>query len=491
MTSARTLLNFSLILTVGAIAASPAVAADGMLDQAFELTLTDLPDEAQAAISAALQRGRMTVSNGRASDDLGYSVAMSADGNTIVVGAQDGSLYTPSSHEGVAYVFVKPGGGWGSTSAYAAELVDGVGTESGDLFGWSVSISADGNTCVVGAPFGGYVTNHGEAHVFVKPVGGWGSTGSPMYPTGTLTASNGAANDYFGDSVGISGDGNTVVVGAPGHDIDANADQGSAYLFYRGANWVDSTEDVSLTASDGAADDQFGGAVAINSVGGVAVVGASWDDIGVDADQGSVYVFAYSPPFWGQFAKLTASDGSAFDELGNSVAIAGDGNTVVAGAHGSDIGLASNVGAAYLFVAPQFAWTDMNETVRLGTFDWTHDDAFGESVAISADGNTVVVGALYGGSVNQGAAYPYLKPGGGWTGTPIQLSSLTASDGAADDRFGNSVSISSDGLTILVGSPGSDIGGNADQGSAYVFDHRIFSDGFEAGDTSRWSSAVP
>jgi len=491
MTVARIAVRLSLILAVSSLAASPAAAADGTLDPTFQLTTAELPDEAQAAISTALQRAKLTAFNGRASDNLGSSVAICADGNTLVVGAQNGSLYTTSEHEGLAYVFVKPGGGWGATSSYAVTLANDFGADSGDLFGWSVAISADGNTVVVGAPFGGFGSNHGETHVFVKPGGGWGSISNPMYPTATLVASDGATNDYFGDSVAISGDGNTVVVGAPGHDISANADQGSAYLFYKGGGWVDATEDVTLTAFDGAAGDQFGGAVAIDSLGGVVLAGAPWDDIGVNTDQGSAYVFVYSPPFWGQFAKLTASDGSAFDELGNSVAIAGDGNTVVAGAHGSDVGLASNVGAASLFVAPLFGWTDMNETTKLEAFDWAHDDYFGESVAISADGDTVVVGALYGGSVNQGAAYLFVKPGGGWTGTLAQPSELTASDGAVDDRFGNSVSISADGLTTAIGSPWSDIGANADQGSAYLFESGIFSDGFESGTTGLWSAAVP
>ena len=434
-----------------------------------QLTLADLPSEAQAAISTALQRAKLTVSNGKASDYLGDSVAISTDGNTIVVGAQNSSTYTPSTHEGVAYVFVKPGDGWSVTSSYTALLANSAGAESGDLFGWFVAISADGNTIVVGAPFGGYVTNHGEAHVFVKPGGGWGSTGYPMYQTATLTASDGATNDYFGDSVAISGDGQTVVVGAPGHDINANVDQGSAYLFYKGGGWANMTENVKLTAFDGLANDQFGGAVSINSAGGVVVVGASWDDIGANTDQGSAYVFAWSPPFWAQSAKLTASDGLANDEFGNSVSISGDGGVVVVGAHKAPFGLAPNVGTAYVFVAPLLGWTDMTETTELGTVDWAHDDYFGESVAISADGNSVIVGAFYGGSIDQGAAYLFTKPGGGWAGVLAQPSKLTASDGAANDRFGNSVSISGDGVTIAIGAPWSDIGANADQGSAYVF----------------------
>ena len=127
------------------------------------------------------------------------------------------------------------------------------------------------------------------------------------------------------------------------------------------------------------------------------------------------------------------------------------------------------IGAVRGGIPPLLGWTDMTETTELGTVDWAHDDYFGESVAISADGNSVIVGAFYGGSIDQGAAYLFTKPGGGWAGVLAQPSKLTASDGAANDRFGNSVSISGDGVTIAIGAPWSDIGANADQGSAYVF----------------------
>src|SRR5207245_1665203 len=145
-----------------------------------------------------------------------------------------------------------------------------------------------------------------------------------MTETAKLTASDGAAGDQFGGAVAISGD--TVVVGACADDIGANSNQGSAYVFVKpGAGWSTMTETAKLTASDGAAGDQFGGAVAIS--GDTVVVGASADDIGANSNQGSAYVFVKPGAGWStmtETAKLTASDGAAGDEFGGAVAISGD-----------------------------------------------------------------------------------------------------------------------------------------------------------------------
>ena len=133
----------------------------------------------------------------------------------------------------------------------------------------------------------------------------------PFIEQAKLTASDGAAGDRFHVSAAVSGD--TVVVGASGDDVGANADQGSAYVFVKpGAGWVSGTETAKLTASDGAAFDRFGSSVAVS--GDTIVVGASGDDVGANADQGSAYVFVKPGAGWvsgTETAKLTASDGAA------------------------------------------------------------------------------------------------------------------------------------------------------------------------------------
>ncbi len=159
-----------------------------------------------------------------------------------------------------------------------------------------------------------------------------------------LTASDGVAGDLFGDSVAISG--NTVVVGAPKGNLGSNQYQGAAYVFVGAGNsW---TQQAKLTASDGAAYDQFGGAVAIHEDN--IVVGAGDDDIGANTNQGSAYVFARRSATWLQTQKLTATDGATQDRFGRAVAIYK--NTLAVGAPDDDPVFIQERGSAYVFGLP-------------------------------------------------------------------------------------------------------------------------------------------
>jgi glutamate synthase domain-containing protein 3 len=308
----------------------------------------------------------------------------------------------------------------------------------GDEFGHSVAIS--GSTIVVGAradTIGGNL-NQGSAYVFNRHGGSW-------VETQKLTASDGAASDQFGWSVAVSG--STIVVGAWLDDIGANLDQGSAYVFSRqGGGWVETQK---LTASDGATRDHFGWSVTVS--GSTVVVGAPGDD--------SAYVFNRQGGGWVETQKLTASDGAAFDFFGWSVAVSG--STVVVGSRGDAIGANINQGSAYVFNRHGGSWV---EAQKLTASDGGAFDEFGNSVAVS--GSTIVVGSpvdAIGGNPAQGSAYVFNRHGGDW----VETQKLTASDGGALDFFGNSVAVS--GSTVVVGAVTDDIGGNLYQGSAYVF----------------------
>ena len=222
--------------------------------------------------------------------------------------------------------------------------------------------------------------------------------------------------------------------------------------------WVQKS---TLWASDGEATDFFGYSVAIS--GDTVVVGACYDDIGTNNNQGSAYVFQKAETSWSQVVRLKAGDGEAGDCFGYSVAISGD--TVVVGAYGDDIGTNTNQGSAYVFEKPASGWaTTSNYTAKLTASDGEADDCFGISVAISGD--TVVVGAYdddIGTNNNQGSAYVFEKPGSGWATTSNYTARLTANDGATGDHFGGSVAISGD--TVVVGAYGDD----SFKGSAYVF----------------------
>jgi hypothetical protein len=357
-----------------------------------------------------LQQARLTASHRAANDNFGWSVAIS--GSTAVVGA-----YGKNSDTGAAYVFVRSGSTWSQQAKLTA--TDGAAR---DFFGYSVALS--GSTAVVGAI--GNNSLAGAAYVFTGSGGTWSQQAE-------LTASDGAASDFFGASVALSG--STAVVGAPGN----NASTGAAYVFTgSGGTWSQQAE---LTAADGAPSDNFGNSVALS--GSTAVVGAP----SANPSPGAAYVFVRSASgHWSQRAKLTATDGASGDNFGNSVALSG--STAVVGAPGNN----SFTGAAYVFTGSGSTWSQQTE---LTAADGAANDSFGVSVALS--GSTAVVGA-YGNNSATGAAYVFARSGSTWS----QQIKLTASDGAPSGNLGNSVAIAKS--TTVVGAPG-----NQGIGAAYVF----------------------
>ena len=402
--------------------------------------------------------------DGLGGDKFGYSVAV--DGDIAVIGAyQDDDNGADS---GAAYVFTRNDGVWDDGVKLTAS--DGAAY---DNFG--ISVAVDGDTVVVGAPGNdGAGADSGSVYVFVKPTGGWATSTE----TAKLTASDGAALDYFGYSVAVEGD--TVLVGAYQDDDEENdsEDSGSAYIFTKPnsiggwADWdpMEDTETAKLTASDGADDDWFGVSVALD--GNTAVIGASGDD-DKGIDSGSAYVFVKLSGAWAngnQTNKLTAADGEAQDNFGYSVAVDVDTvevsgaevevATVVVGAYQHDpIDPHSplyllDAGAAYVFTRDSGGVWDDGE--KLTADDGDALDYFGYSVAVDVD--TVVVGA-YGDDDNgsaSGSAYVFTRDSNGeW----IQTKKLTDEDGEAGDWFGYSVAVDTAAHTALVGA-----------GSAHVLD---------------------
>jgi hypothetical protein len=216
-----------------------------------------------------------------------------------------------------------------------------------------------------------------------------------------------------------------------------------------------------LTASDGEGHDNLGISVAID--GDTVVVGAWLDGHG----RGSAYVFVKPASGWSgrltESAKLSASEGTpVVGGFGESVAISG--GTIVVGEGGAKVGENGFQGAAYVFVEPPGGWAgNLTETARLTASDGKRGDFLG-SVAVS--GGTVVVAAP-GADDSQGAAYVFLEPADGWRGRRTETARLAASDGEADDRFGDHVAVS--GGTVVVGASNDGIAGNDGQGSAYLF----------------------
>jgi hypothetical protein len=304
------------------------------------------------------------------SDGAGFGASVALSGDTALVGA-------PAGGPGFAYIFTRIGTTWGQRDRLTAS--DGA---EDDLFGYSVALS--GATILVGAYRDDVGANkdQGSAYVFT-PDGlfNWEQQAK-------LTASDDAAGDNFGFSVALDGD--TALVGAPLDDIGTNSNQGSAYVFTgSGATWTQQTQ---LTAADGIG---FGFSAALSDT--IALVGAPFG-------QGLAYIFRRIGMTWIQMDKLTASDGAEDDFFGWSVAFSG--TTIVVGAPYDDVGSNSDQGSAYVFT-PGSGIFNWEQQAKLTASDGAEDDLFGYSVALLGD--TALVGAYVDDvSANgQGSAYFY------------------------------------------------------------------------------------
>lgn len=308
------------------------------------------------------------------------------------------------------------------------------------------SVAIDGDTLVAGA----YKDDHssktdpGSAYVFTRS----GSTWSQQQK---LTAPSPESTDYFGYSVAV--DSNTIVIGAYKDDPCGVSAAGSAYVYtFNGSTW--SLQDT-LIASDAAASDYFGYSVSIDD--NTAIIGAHYADPCGDRS-GAAYVFTRSGSSWSQQKKLTGSDSSQDDEFGYSVAI--DGNTVVVGARVNDHSGKGEPGAAYVFTGSGPQWSEQEKLIDES--DPCNDDNFGCSVAI--EGNRIIIGAQEDYiSGQKGGAYSFVRDGTNWS----QEQWITASDGANDDYFGCSVSLS--GEHLIVGAYQDHTDKGSDSGSVYMY----------------------
>ncbi len=325
-----------------------------------------------------------------------------------------------------------------------AKLVANDGAAS-DYFGFAVSISGD--TAIVGA----YLdddngVDSGSAYIFQD------DGNMNWEQIDKLTADDGASSDYFGRAIAISGD--TAIIGAY-RDDDNGSSSGSAYIFKDDGmgNW---TQVDKLTAADGASSDNFGYAVSVS--GDAAIIGAYGDDDN-GSDSGSAYIFQDDGTGnWEQVDKLIADDGAAADYFAFSVSISGD--TVIAGSHYDDDN-GDRSGSAYIFKDDGTGnWEQID---KLTAGDGASSDYFGSAVSISGD--TAIAGSHYDDDKGSGSGSAYIFQGDG-TGNWAQIDKLTADDGASSDFFGSSVSISGD--NAIAGSYYDDDNGY-NSGSAYVF----------------------
>jgi len=227
---------------------------------------------------------------GAANDNFSYSVSLSSDGNRALVGALEND--SAGNNAGAAYIFEAPGGIWSGTTSASAATANFTGGAASDNFGYSVSLSPDGSRVLIGAPSNGTAyLNAGAAYIFDKPGGGWGGTKPASAANALLTGA--AVGDFFGGSVSLSSDGSRALVGAYNNDT-AGSGAGAAYIFDKpSVGWSGTTSASAATATftGGAASDNFGYSVSLSSDGSRALAGAPINATSPGTNTGAAYLF--------------------------------------------------------------------------------------------------------------------------------------------------------------------------------------------------------
>ena len=290
-------------------------------------------------------------------------------------------------------------------------------------FGERVALSSDGNTALIG---GGQDTEVGAAWVFTRSGETWTQQGPK------LTGSGASGFHYFGSSVALSSDGNTALIGS-------DSSFGGAWVFTRsGSTW---TQQGSKLEPEGHAE--YVSSVALSSDGNTALIGSEDNPSNNSPFVGAAWVFTRSGETWTrQGPKLTGSGETGQGAFGSAVALSSDGNTALIGGYEDN----AFVGAAWVFTRSGETWTQQGPKLT-GTGE-TRRGYFGESVALSSDGNTALIGGPAPGNQELGAAWVFSRFGSTWK---QQGSKLTGAGRIGQSGFGNGVALSSDGNTALIG----------------------------------------
>ena len=364
-----------------------------------------------ATFAHFVQQGTKLVGAGAVGSAFqGSAVALSANGNTLLVGGME-----DNAGEGAAWVFTRSGGAW---TQQGAKLI-GSGGGKGDAQGSAVALSADGNTAIVGGP--DYSGGIGAAWVFTRSGNAWSEQGRLYLAT--------AKAGYYGTSVALSADGNTAVIGCAACDPST-----APFVWVRSAGqWIAQYPLGPIPGQPAS----YGRAVALSADGSTAIVG------GPDSNSGAWVWVGHSSGVWTGQGKLFGTGdlqpgGSA--SQGSAVALSADGSTAIVGASSDD----SGAGAVWIFTRSENVWTQQDWIVGSNGIGSSYQ---GSSVAISGDGNTIMFGGP-GDNGNNGAAWILEQDEGFWGQIGPKI---IASGASGSSYYGYRLALSADGLTAAVG----------------------------------------
>lgn len=370
-------------------------------------------------------------------DFLGASLKLSADGNTLAIGAPSNS-----TSSGRALVFQNEGGTW-------VQIGDAVaGEATSDGFGNEVDISANGTILAVGAPFNdGNGMSSGHVRIFENIGNVWTQIGEDI--------DGEAASDLSGGALSLSGNGDFIAIGATGNDGGGSGSGHVRVFENQGGTWIQVGQDINGETFSTAA----GNAVSLSADGTVVAVGASFDD-GAGVNAGQVRLFENQGGTWVQIGQDLFGNGAS-DRFGESVSLSADGLTVAIGAQFNDEG-GEDAGSVTVFENLNgSSWVQVGQTL-LGP---VANARLGSSVSLSSQGSILATGLPFDSSTNNaGRTFVYRNDGGVWN----QLGEAISGEGEGD-LSGLRVSLASDTNQLAIGAQ-LNLDGGEDAGHVRVFD---------------------
>jgi hypothetical protein len=372
-------------------------------------------------------------------DRSGYSISLSADGKTVAIGAHknDGINGNDTGH---VRVYDWDGAQWSQRGT------DIDGEAPNDWSGWSISLSKDATTVAIGAHYNDSHSGHVRIYKWIGNA--WTQAGQDI---------DGKASDFAGWSVSLSGNGNRVAIGAPGVHAGDAIGRARIYDLGEGNVWSQLGDDIEGEGSR----DRFGRSVSLSCDGNTVAIGAS-DNDGNGDNSGHVRVYDWNGNVWVQRGGDIDGE-AAYDRSGHGISLSADGNTVAIGAYEND-GTANVAGHVRIYDWYGNAWVQRGSDID----GQARGDYSGLFVSLSAEGNTVAIGAYENDGINgPGSGHARVYSWDGHANAWIRLG-VDLDGEAPNDWSGWSVSLSADGTTVAVSAPQNDDNGS-EAGNVRVF----------------------